>query len=735
MKRTIALLLCLSVFVFLAGCGQSQEKDGAAQETSDILPVTPAPMFGADLTGGGGGRIFARTAVSLPEAGLYVQLAVKRSENKVVVCCQDSAGGSRFFSIDISTLSVEPLDIAVEGEIVDMDSMGDGSLTLLTVDESGTYTIYSIDSDSSAKQIVLTEFSGNEDIYFWSICQCGNGYLLNSGNSAIAVDVSGSQIRSFGPYKGGIDFARTQDSGILILFTPTTEAGTTVQRLNESFDVTDTYELKNSYTRFYDCGSDGLFAYSTGIIYRLDYENDQRTGFCNTQASGGGHVNFIFLNEDLFFAAQSGLPYLWAPSDTDEITILRLATYDMSADLRAAVNSFNESNGKYMIDVSDYAIYDEAGNTELGLTRLGTDIISGDTPDIYDLERLPARMLANRGLFEDLRPFLDSDARISYTDIIPSVAKAMEDGNGRMCYLVPSFNIRTMYGNGDIVGSYAHLTTKDFLTLADSYSAAKLLGGMTGDNFLKNILIYNSGQYIDYETGVCDFDNAEFVNLLEFSKELYDTAVPLDSSDTARGYMGEQFLVADSFSQLVDSIAIADAVFHRQAAYVGFPTDDGNGVRMIPVIRLAMAASAMSKEGVWEFFSYLLGDEFQNLVRDRNGVPVEGGWIMQGVPAIAEHFEERLDLWIKTAQERPVALTDVYDGAVITIQTEPADESTRETAVSLVNRIDGVAELDSNIYEIVTDAAAAFYNGDKTAEETARLIQSRSSIYMAEQYS
>ena len=54
--------------------------------------------------------------------------------------------------------------------------------------------------------------------------------------------------------------------------------------------------------------------------------------------------------------------------------------------------------------------------------------------------------------------------------------------------------------------------------------------------------------------------------------------------------------------------------------------------------------------------------------------------------------------------------------------------------LELVRRIDTVSIPDgSSIYKIVTESMQPMLAGDKTPEETAKLIQSKLSIYLAEQ--
>ena len=52
---------------------------------------------------------------------------------------------------------------------------------------------------------------------------------------------------------------------------------------------------------------------------------------------------------------------------------------------------------------------------------------------------------------------------------------------------------------------------------------------------------------------------------------------------------------------------------------------------------------------------------------------------------------------------------------------------------ALIDSVDSVMDQNSAIFDIVNEQAAAFFAGQKSAEEVARLIQSRASIYVNEQ--
>ena len=69
--------------------------------------------------------------------------------------------------------------------------------------------------------------------------------------------------------------------------------------------------------------------------------------------------------------------------------------------------------------------------------------------------------------------------------------------------------------------------------------------------------------------------------------------------------------------------------------------------------------------------------------------------------------------------------------------SEEVTAATAEEAAELTAYIDGITVCgipDDFIYNIVEEETARYFAGDCTAEDAARMIQSRVSLYLAEQY-
>ena len=82
-----------------------------------------------------------------------------------------------------------------------------------------------------------------------------------------------------------------------------------------------------------------------------------------------------------------------------------------------AVKEFNDSQSGCVVQLVDYSNYNTF-NEQTGKDRLNTDIISGKTPDIYDLGYWSENQLAEKGLLENLKPYFDSDADFPYSLVL-----------------------------------------------------------------------------------------------------------------------------------------------------------------------------------------------------------------------------------------------------------------------------------------------------------------------------
>ena len=215
-------------------------------------------------------------------------------------------------------------------------------------------------------------------------------------------------------------------------------------------------------------------------------------------------------------------------ADVQQKTELTLACFSLDYNLRSQIVKFNRASDKYRIVVKDYSeysnmTYESAGSngtmvtqSDDGLTKLNTEIMSGNVPDMILTDGLPVRQYAAKGLLEDLYPYIDAD--MGRDALITPVLDA-DSEDGKLYELPLSFSIVTATGLASVVGGY------DTWTLADLEDALSKLNpdatifnvDATRANVLAYCLYMNADTFVDWETGTASFDSPEFIDYLNFA--------------------------------------------------------------------------------------------------------------------------------------------------------------------------------------------------------------------------
>lgn len=726
LKRVFIICLALLMLLSVTGCGKHEEK------------YTDGEIAGGTLTGEGGARLFAPELVAIPDIGFHMIDAVKAA-NEISVCATDDNGHYRFYRIRLSDHSISRIEGLELDNVISMDRAGWGVTFVLSMNKDGSYQFYSFSNegvgnlDKPYNSFPLNLPDGLSLDTIWEAVVLKDGTVLRTNDTVYYV-IAGGGATAFGPYSGQISLIRNTDQSVFVL--DQDNGIIRAQLLGEDpsgntleLQELASYSIEGSYPVL--CGGMGegeLFAWGSDVLYELDMKSGTSWPFANTYASGGKAVGLIPLTEGSYFgAAFDGEPAFWSIKKSENVQVIRLATcsgVDFNGDqlLRNAVTSFNALSPDYRIELIDYGVYDEGYDASVGTNRLNADITAGNEPDIYDLWTLTSANYVSKGLISDLKPWFEQDSEINYEDMIPSATAALER-DGHLYDFVPSFTVTTVFSSEDRIGKTEHLTVNDFLDLAQQHGAQQMFGaGMTRDGFLTRLIAYTGKEYVDRVHGTCSFDSPEFVRLLQYVSQL-----PEEKDETLgdweRIYFGKQNLYCTGGGNLIRWICYADSVFGGESRSIGFPATNGNGVAMTPTIRLGMSAKSEIQDGAWAFFKFLLSDSFQDKVGD--------------VPMMQKALDRIIEKWVSEMDgEKALGLVGVMDGQHFntTIPLVTLDESIIERAIQIIQSIDCVNEYDSNLFDIIWQEVNAYLGGGKTAEQAAATIQSRASIYMAEQY-
>lgn len=641
------------------------------------------------------------------------------------LCCSAVRVQTKKGFFTLSGEKPEPAEIyGFEGEGTERLAVSPGgALHILKTNSEGSYVICTRNTEGQFNQLqpelegfrgMATHFSADD-----------RGYYMEIDGQLLAFDLSGKLVQNYGQFQGSRTVVALDSKTLLISMDSTqvsTEPGKTAHGtvcvLEEDFSRGPSYAVQPMFVSFFSGPGNRLFAYMQNTVYEYNYETGESRALVDTLSSNISMDSFACLGENLYFGLMMGQGYILSPAEAGSIRTITLAGYNISYGLQNAVAAFNMSNSFYRVELKDYAQYDTYDSATTGFSLLVNDVITGNVPDIFDLSYFAPNNLAAKGLLEDLKPWFEADSLYSYEELLPCVRETMEF-RGRLFELAPSFSVYTMVADNTTVADGWDMNM--FTQLLKEWDTVQLLGPeMTRATFLEYALCFTGEKLYSAQDMSCDFASPEFKTLLELA-----ASMPKKSSGPSvsmgRAYTGEQKIAMWDFGRYtVDEIALFNCCFSGQAQFVGFPTWNGASAGLLPEERLGMSSASKDKAGVWEFFRFLLGK------RD----------FMDGLPSIQPVFDESIEVQLARAQKHPPAAEcSTIDGATVAIRSETIDmESITCQVEELLEKVNCLAVCDEQILDIVLNCTQGYFLNNKDVDTVVKEVQSRVSIYLAEQY-
>ena len=489
------------------------------------------------------------------------------------------------------------------------------------------------------------------------------------------------------------------------------------------FDGDDKYS-------FYYTDNSNLYGIntSTGNIVALfeflDCNINPYSVFLMTSISGDGFLCMIYDME-----GNIKLYQLKADDSTEfEKKIVKMAVFLPDYYLTEAVLDFNRENHEYKIEIIDYSStlhgrmpFTGGYMDDTMQTQLLLDIMTGDVPDIIDVSMLSVRRYAAKGLFEDLYYYLDNDPELSRDDILSSALELLET-DGKLYQTLSAFAVRTAIGRSDIVGNDIGWTWNDIDNFKGGY---KNIFFNTQDSLLDVFIYIYAESFIDWKTGTCSFDSPEFINLLNIVKS-HPSSNELDFSQP---WNDDYLLMVDFVDSILDLQSYRYR-FNGDFTFKGYPIKKGCGNTIYPSSpQLAITSTSKYKDAAWSFVRRVLTEEYQSQKRlwriaYPTNVNAFDNYLKDAMTPLYNIDENGNEVEIPKA-------TKLVGNELIHLYA--ASESDKEKFIELINSCSQIDRADAAVYNIIWDECRAFLANDKTAEEAAKLIQTRVSLYVNEQ--
>lgn len=524
--------------------------------------------------------------------------------------------------------------------------------------------------------------------------------------------------------------------------------------------------LGQTYNNFVSGNSDGSLAvgvekdfmnYDSTGLYEYDMETQTAEMLfdwldCDIE---GSYVNLVHALEDgrimaatyNYESSKAELALLTKKpaAEVPQKTTLVIGMLTQDYAVRSAAVNFNKSSDRYHISIRSYFDYNDvtySGETNNyaqvmsdALTRMNNDITSDNCPDLLALNGLDASKYAAKGVFEDLNAYFEKSTAVKRDDFFENILEAFTY-DGVLVAIPKSFELTTVCGKASEVGAEPGWTLAEMLAYADQHPDAELFANYTKSRALQSMLEYNLSDFVDWESGKCSLDQADFVNILEFASRFPDEYVYNEDEPSypVRIASGEVLLDA-TYLYDFDSIQLADAIFEGDVSFIGYPNSAGDsGTYFTMSSGLAITNKCSDKDGAWAFIE---------------------NWLTSGDDRYSFGFSSNKKAFAEARAEATKIeyVLDENGEKVLDENGEPiiqgagggigyGDDWSYEYHVTTEEEADRLEELikiakpttgsDSQIMNIITEEAEAFFKGQRTAQDVAGNIQNRVQVYVNE---
>lgn len=470
----------------------------------------------------------------------------------------------------------------------------------------------------------------------------------------------------------------------------------------------------------------------------------------------GSSVNKVFIDENgTFYAVVSD--YNTGSADLAELTKVKteeiakrenivIGVVYNDTELARRIVNFNKTNEQYRIKMKAYMDANDWSEKSYSdaIANLTNDISSGNGPDILDLSSLDIANLANKGVLEDLMPYLEKSTVLNKNDFFEKILSAATF-NGKLTYVTSGFTLETLAAKTSIVGDRMGWTIEDMLAVGKKYPNAELLEYADRNTIMQMMMMLNKESYYDIANRSCSFDSKEFKDLLAFAKtfpEEYDyqnqRLTPFKLKDNSLILMNVGIY---SFEEIQSTIAYFDG---EPCTFIGYPSSNGgNGCILRPREQYGISSKSEHKDAAWAFIESVIAENVSDPWRTFGFSSLKSKYEEQKKKALTvEYVYDENGEIMKDDKGNPVYENGGGGYSMVGDNGETWDYVYKPVTAEEVDMVEKLlngasvidVSMDRELNTIIDEEAQSYFSGNKSVDDVASVIQSRVDLYLKENY-
>ena len=412
----------------------------------------------------------------------------------------------------------------------------------------------------------------------------------------------------------------------------------------------------------------------------------------------------------------------------DGRTILTLGTISANQDLKKQVETYNQNNSEYLIEIKTYGDQAVAGADAVSMIQM--EIATGEGPDIIDFGYLYSPMAAGKGIVEDLSAYMEADEDFHEEDYFMNVIDALS-GSEKVYVISPQFSIRSFAGRKEDLGDATNWNMQEIMSYFGGNEQDRILfPGDSRKEVFGFLCTGSMGNFVNWTDGTCSFDNGAFKELLLFANQFPDQRIYSEDYSVLQQFQsGKALLYPVSITDVYETAKVRTIFGDAPVNYIGYPMSEGNGniVRTGNIV-LGINRNSNHKEAAWEFIKSFLKKEYQS--------NIEGG-----LPLLKSELETRLKkaCEIEYKEDASGQKVEEVKDRIIFEGEEPIDitcinQQDAATLLEIIDHVDTAYATDLDLYSIILEEVTGYFEDDREIDSVIGIIQNRASIYISENY-
>ena len=402
---------------------------------------------------------------------------------------------------------------------------------------------------------------------------------------------------------------------------------------------------------------------------------------------------------------------------SNEKKVIALTTFSASEFLKVSEKMYEAKHPDIDIQINEYLKDDVfiEGDVEKYIQQTNTKMLAGHGPDILQFDHLSVENYANKNLLTNLTELINEDKSFNkdnyHMNIINNSAL-----NGTLYAMPMGFFISTLVGDEEAINeTKINIDDKNWNwskfiengeALLDKNVHSTVIANMEPERMFNELAKDEYSKLVDPINKKANFQSDAFINLLNTVKSMYEKKVA--TNETA--YIGDSYFI-NSLAVSEEDFFLGPSSFYEHGKTYLKPqkSDEVGKISFSTAMNLGINKKSSVKKEAWDFLKFLMSEEVQKLNFDRNGFTIN-----------KNVYEEKMKKIMEASLTHP-------NGTTIAVKNEDIQRLNE-----IINRANIHLTEDATVKKIMTEEFKAFFSGQKSAEEVARLTQNRVSIYLNE---